>query len=287
MNERGGGAGAPDDPRVAADRLPDPVTGASAAAGAGARPTVVPERVFVLGFPVDVVDLRGAVRWVAGAALATDGPRLVVTLNPEIVVQGLADPELAAALRSADLSVADGVGVALAARRAGHRLPGRVPGVDLVTELFREAGPSLRVYFLGAKPGVAQRAAEEASRRFGVTVVGHRHGYFDRVAEASEVCGAVRAANADLLLAGLGEGQELFLSRHARELGAKVLIGVGGTLDVLAGEVKRMPAWTTRLGVEWLFRVTLDRRRWKRVPRLAKFLWLVARHGRPGATLKP
>lgn len=126
---------------------------------------------------------------------------------------------------------------------------------------------------------MAQRAAEEASRRFGVTVVGHHHGYFDRVAEAGAVCAAVRAANADLLLAGLGEGQELFLSRHAHELGAKVLIGVGGTLDVLAGEVKRMPAWTTRLGVEWLFRVTLDRRRWKRVPRLAKFLWLVLREG--------
>lgn len=286
MNGSGAGAGAPDDTRLLADRPPDPVTGASAAE-AGARPTAAPERVFVLGFPVDVVDLRGAVGWVAGAALATEDPRLVVTLNPEIVVQGLADPELAAALRSADLSVADGVGVALAARRGGYRLPGRVPGVDLVTGLFREAGPSLRVYFLGAKPGVAQRAAQEASRRFGVTVVGHHHGYFDRVAEASEVCGAVRAANADLLLAGLGEGQELFLSRHARALGAKVLIGVGGTLDVLAGEVKRMPAWTTRLGVEWLFRVTLDRRRWKRVPRLAKFLWLVARQGRPGAALKP
>lgn len=275
--------GAPDDPAMGAapDRLANAVAGT--VAGAGARPTVAPERVFVLGFPVDVVDLQDAVRWVSGAALAAGAPRLVVTLNPEIVVQGLADPELAAALRSADLSVADGVGVALAARRAGRVLPGRVPGVDLVTELFREAGPRLRVYFLGAKPGVAQRAAEEASRRFGVTVVGHHHGYFDRVAEAGAVCAAVRAANADLLLAGLGEGQELFLSRHAHELGAKVLIGVGGTLDVLAGEVKRMPAWTTRLGVEWLFRVTLDRRRWKRVPRLAKFLWLVLREGRPGA----
>ena len=253
----------------------------------------MPERVFVLGFPVDVVDLREAACWVLDAlepagiprsssrGSSNGGARLVVTLNPEIVVQGLADPELAAVLRSADLSVADGVGIALAARRAGRPLPGRVPGVDLVTELFREAGSSLRVYFLGARPGVAQRAAAEAARRFGVTVVRHHHGYFDRVTEADDVCAAVRAANADLLLAGLGEGQELFLRRNEHALGAKVLIGVGGTLDVLAGEVKRMPAWTTRLGVEWLFRVTLDRRRWKRVPRLARFLWLVLRQGRP------
>lgn len=244
---------------------------------------VAPRRVAVLGYPLDVVDLAGATDWVLAAAAAPPGAsRLVVTLNPEIVVLGRARPDLDRALRAADLSVADGVGVALAARLAGTRLPGRVPGVDLVAAVLGRGGAGLRVYLLGARPGVAERAALAVAATYGTTVVGHHHGYFDRVGEADAVCAAVRAAAPDLLLAGLGEGQELFLNEHRERLGAKVSIGVGGTLDVLAGEVRRMPAWTTRLGVEWLFRVALDRRRWRRVPRLIEFAWLAltARGGR-------
>ncbi len=236
-------------------------------------------RTYVLGFPLDVLDLAGAATWVLDAIGSAQGAKLVVTLNPEIVVQARSDPELAAALKSADLCVADGVGIALAARRAGVRLPGRVPGVDLADEVMRRGGAALRVYFLGAKPGVAERAARAASENFGVTVAGHHHGYFDRTSESAAVCEEVRSAAPDLLLAGLGEGQELFLHRHAADLGARVMIGVGGTLDVLAGEVRRMPAWTTRFGVEWLFRVAFDRRRWRRVPRLVEFAWLVLAHG--------
>lgn len=234
----------------------------------------------VLGYPVDAADLSTAADWVLAQVTEARGsdarPRLVVTLNPEIVVQAEHDPALAEALRAADLSVADGVGIAWAAKRTGNPLPGRVPGVDLAFETMRRGGAALRVYLLGAKPGVAERAASEARRRFGVEVVGAQHGYFDRAA-AGEVCRAVRDAAPDLLLAGLGEGQERFLHEHAAELGAAVMVGVGGTLDVLAGEVRRMPAWTTRLGVEWLFRVLLDRRRWGRLPRLFRFTRMVLR----------
>ncbi len=240
-----------------------------------------PPRLSVLGYPLDSVDLAGAADWVLEATKASDRPRLVVTLNPEIAVLGRSRPELAAALRAADLSVADGVGVALAARLAGTRLPGRVPGVDLASLVMRRGGAGLRVYMLGAKPGVAERAALAAAAAHGVTVVGHHHGYFDRETELQSVCAAVRATAPDLLLAGLGEGQEAFLHQHAALLGARVMIGVGGTLDVLAGEVRRMPAWTTRLGVEWLFRVALDPRRWRRVPRLARFAWLAVTQRRP------
>lgn len=239
-----------------------------------------PPRQDVLGYPLDAVTFSGAADWVlrevAEARRSGPSSRLVVTLNPEIVVQAAASPQLAAALRAADLSVADGVGVAWAARRSGTPLPGRVPGVDLAFEVMRRGGGDLRVYLLGAKPGVAERAAAEAASRFGVNVVGSHHGYFDRSAP-DEVLRAVASSRADLLLAGLGEGQELFLHSHAAQLGVGVMVGVGGTLDVLAGEVKRMPAWTRRLGVEWLFRVALDRRRWGRLPRLFRFAAMVLR----------
>lgn len=235
-----------------------------------------PARHSVLGYPLDAVTLPGAVDWVLDRAREGRSvpAALVVTLNPEIVVQATQDPALALALQAADLSVADGVGVAWAARRAGVALPGRVPGVDLATETMRVGAADLRVFFLGARPGVAERAAQAAQQRYGVVVAGSHHGYFDR-SDPAAVLALVHGSKPDLLLAGLGEGQERFLHEHRDALGAAVLIGVGGTLDVLAGEVKRMPAWTTRLGVEWLFRVLLDRRRWGRLPRLFRFAALV------------
>lgn len=242
----------------------------------------------MLGYPLDAVALDEAAAWVlraCEAARSADGaeagdrgdgfaPRLVVTLNPEIVVQAETDDRLAAALRAADLSVADGVGVAWAAKRAGHQLPGRVPGVELAFEVMRRGGGDLKVYLLGGATGVAERAGVEAELRWAVSVVGSHHGYFTGPDATAAVCAAVHDARPDLLLAGLGEGQERFLYEHASELGAAVMVGVGGTLDVLAGTVKRMPAWTTKLGLEWLFRVAADRRRWGRVPRLVRFVRL-------------
>lgn len=238
-----------------------------------------PSRHSVLGFPVDAVSADQAATLVLERALSRSQPfkpQLIVTLNPEILVQAKQNPELAQALSAASLSVADGVGITWAARRAGTPLPGRVPGVDLALQIMQRGGSRLSVYFLGAKDGVAQRAADEAVRRFGTTVAGTHHGYFDRQ-NPQQVLNLIASSGADLLLAGLGEGQELFLHEHAEALGARVMIGVGGTLDVLAGEVQRMPAWTSRLGVEWLFRVLLDRRRWGRIPRLVSFARMVLR----------
>jgi len=241
-----------------------------------------PERRQLLGAPVDAIDLEQAAAWIVAAA-GEGGFRLVVTLNPEIVVGARRDPALAAALRAADLSVADGVGIALAARLRGRPLPGRVPGVDLVSEVLRLGGERLSVYFLGGRPGVAEEAAAAARARFGCRVAGARHGYFRQPQEEAEACSQVRASGAGLLLAGLGAGQERFLHEHRQALGPLVAIGVGGTLDVLAGKVRRMPAWSSRLGVEWLLRVGLDPGRWRRIPNLLRFTLMLL----SGAELPP
>lgn len=242
-------------------------------------PTAAPElpKAEVLGYQLAACTLEQAAERCLAWCLAREQaePKLVVTLNPEIIVQARADPELWAALQAAALTVADGVGVVWAARQLSQPLPERVPGVELVTRLLELGGPNLRVYFLGARPGVAARAARAAQERFGTSVAGAEHGYFDREAEAERVVAAVRASHPDLLLAGLGEGQERFLHQHRAALGSAVMIGVGGTLDVLSGEVERSPAWTRRLGLEWAYRVGLDRRRWHRFPRLLAFARLV------------
>jgi N-acetylglucosaminyldiphosphoundecaprenol N-acetyl-beta-D-mannosaminyltransferase len=233
-------------------------------------------RRWLLDLPVDAVTLPEAAAWVLDAARA-GGYRLVVTLNPEIVVGARADPALRWALQAADLSVADGVGIALAARLRGTPLPARVPGVDLVAETLRRGGADVSVFFLGGRPGVAEAAARTASDRYGCHVAGFRHGYFARPAEVPAVCAEVAGSGAQLLLAGLGPGQERFLFENRAALGPLVAIGVGGSLDVLAGRVRRMPAWSSRLGVEWLLRVGLDPKRWRRVPRLLRFIWMVLR----------
>lgn len=243
-------------------------------------PATLPTPLTVLGHALHPVDVAQATAWIVAESRDAPAPRLVVTLNPEIIVRARQDPDLAGALARADLTVADGVGVLWAAKRAGHRLPGRVPGVELAFAVLARGGPALRVALLGGRPGVAERAAREAERRWGVIITGTRHGYFDWEREAPAVAAALAEGDPHLLLAGLGEGQELLLDRYREAWGARVSIGVGGTLDVLAGVAKRTPAWTRRVGLEWAWRVGLDPARWHRIPRLLTFVRLAVREGR-------
>jgi N-acetylglucosaminyldiphosphoundecaprenol N-acetyl-beta-D-mannosaminyltransferase len=229
----------------------------------------------VLGYRVARCTLEEAANWALGAARQPTTPKLLVTLNPEIVVRAEADPQLKAALHGAELTVADGVGITWAARRTGTPLPERVPGVELMTRILEKGGPELRVYFLGAKPGVAGRAAETACERYGTVVAGTQHGYFKRPEDVAEITDTISKSGADVLLAGLGEGQELFLHTRRAALKVRLLMGVGGALDVLSGEVERTPAWTRHMGLEWAYRVGFDPKRWHRVPRLVRFVKMV------------
>jgi N-acetylglucosaminyldiphosphoundecaprenol N-acetyl-beta-D-mannosaminyltransferase len=230
----------------------------------------------VLGYHIAKLTLNEATQW-SLEAMQDSKPKLLVTINPEIIVSAKTNPELEAALQHADLTVADGIGVVWASKRLKNPVPERVPGVELSMNILKQGSSSLRVFFLGAKPGVAQKAAQEAHRRYGTIVAGVYHGYFKRPEDIPLITGMVRESKPHLLLAGLGEGQELFLHQHRHDLQVPLMIGVGGTLDVLSGEVKRTPAWTQKVGLEWAYRVGLDRKRWYRFPRLLKFVRLVLR----------
>ncbi len=235
------------------------------------------DRLELLGLPLDPVDFEGALARIEGF-LRTPGLDPVVTLNPELVVRARRDPELARAVRRASLVTPDGVGILWAARRLyGVRLPERVTGVELTEALLERGGPGLSVFFLGGRPGVAERAAQAAHARYRVRVAGVHHGYFE---DEGAVVQRVREAAPDLLLVGLGERQEKFIERNRDALGARVAIGVGGTLDVLAGVARRAPAWTRRLGLEWAWRVGTDPRRWRRGLRLVVFWYLVEKSRR-------
>ncbi|WP_026234847.1 WecB/TagA/CpsF family glycosyltransferase [Calidithermus timidus] len=230
------------------------------------------QRVEVLGLPVDLVSLEQAVARI-GEMLESPGTHQVITLNPEYVVRAQGDPELVQAARESELVTADGVGIVWAVRQLSkQQLPERVSGADLVPALLERFGPKLRVFFLGARPGVAQKAAEKARARWGIQVVGVQDGYFKDEAPIVE---RIAQARPDLLLVGMGERQDLFIYRNKARLGARVAIGIGGMLDVLSGEVKRVHPLFQRLGLEWLVRIAGDRKRWGRFPRLIQFVRLV------------
>lgn len=232
------------------------------------------QRVEILGTPVDLVDLEQTLDWIE-SRIAQPGPHCaqIITTNPEAVVRAQAEPALKQALRECELITADGVGIVWAVRLlTGHRLRDRVPGSEILPAAFERFGSRLRVYFLGAAPGVAWRAARNAQARWGIQVCGVQDGYFS---DEGPVLEAIQQAQPDLLVVGMGERQDTFIHRNKARLAAKVAIGVGGMIDVLAGEVRRAPVWAQRLKIEWLVRIALDRRRWGRFPRLLHFVRLV------------
>ncbi len=235
-------------------------------------------RVDVLGVGFDPVDVDGAVDAVVVMA-DEPGAHLIVTANVELVMRARGAPDLGDILRRAALVVADGVGVVWGARRFGRPLPGRVPGIDLAERLCGEAARrGWRVYLLGGASGVAAEAADNVRRRYpGIQVTATRHGYFGD-AEEEDVIRTIRAASPTLLLAGLGSPrQERWLDQHLASLGVPIAIGVGGTLDVWAGRVRRAPRAVQAMGLEWGYRLLRQPGRLRRqltIPRFIAAVWM-------------
>jgi len=236
-------------------------------------------RIDVLGVGFDPVEVDGAVDAVVAMA-DQPGAHLVVTANVELVMRAREAPDLADILRRAALVIADGVGVVWGARRLGRPLPGRVPGIDLAERLCGEAARrGWRVCLLGGAPGVALEAADKVRGRYpGIQIATTLHGYFGDADE--DVIRAIRAASPTLLLAGLGSPrQERWLDRHLASLGATIAIGVGGTLDVWAGRVRRAPRAVQAMGLEWCYRLFRQPRRWRRQLTIPRFMAAVLMAG--------
>jgi N-acetylglucosaminyldiphosphoundecaprenol N-acetyl-beta-D-mannosaminyltransferase len=229
----------------------------------------------VLGCRVDAIGPHEAVRAIADLA-AGERPALVVTLGTEMVMRAQNDARFRALVESAALSLCDTVGVELAARLAGVPVP-RVVGVDLIDSLARIcAERALPVYLLGAKGDTARRAAAELQRRHpGLTIAGARDGYFDE-RESAAVAAQVAAAAPALVLVALGSPrQEYWIADHLAATGAGAAVGVGGSFDVIAGNVVRAPSAWRRLNLEWLYRLLSEPSRWRRQLALPKFAVLV------------
>ena len=229
-------------------------------------------RIDVMGVGFDSLTMAEAVAR-AKALMAERRAAYVVTPNPEIVMACRERAETMQAVNAADLVLPDGVGVVYGAKILGTPLKQKLPGIDFIQALMADmAQEGKRVFLLGSKPGVAEQAAAKLETMFpGLVIAGTHDGYFK---EDAPVIEAVNAAQPDLLLVCLGAPkQELWMQRNQSALNVGLMAGLGGSLDVFAGNVKRAPKAFQKLGLEWFYRLLKEPKRIGRMMKLPKFLF--------------
>lgn len=236
-------------------------------------------RVKILGVPVDLIDNEKAAAMFR-SEFPKPGLTMIVTPNSEIVLDASRDDELKELIGSADIIIPDGVGLVYASRIIGRPLKERVTGVDFLETIIDYLEKYHRsIYLLGSRPGVAEAAAEKMVEEHpGLVIAGTHDGYFKKEEEA-DIVEMINASGADFLCVALGAPkQERFISDHRAELRVNGAIGVGGSLDVKAGNLKRAPEFYQKHGLEWLYRLIQEPSRFKRMMKLPVFMIKVLIH---------
>ena len=201
---------------------------------------------------------------------------MLFTPNPEMVVKSRENPEFANILNSGDLVVADGIGIVIASHIMKTEIKERVAGCDLIQTLFENTDKRISVYLLGAKEGVCEIAKQNIETKYkNVKVTGFHHGYFKKDDEI-KIIDEIKHLKPDVLLVGLGMfKQEKWIYDNRDNLPVKISAGIGGSIDIFAGTVKRAPKIFQKLGLEWFYRVLKQPSRILRLGALPKFLILV------------
>lgn len=189
----------------------------------------------------------------------------IATVNVDFLANAVDDPSVAAILRGAEVCLADGMPIVWASARLGMPLAERVAGADLVPRLFDESqSTGWRIHVLGSSPCVAERARVLIDERYPTANVTIDPGpMIDATAETDpELLDLLEEIDADILCVALGNPkQERFIVRHHDRLRTPVMIGVGGSLDMMVGERKRAPGWVQRIGMEWVVRALQEPKR--------------------------
>ncbi|NBD25314.1 WecB/TagA/CpsF family glycosyltransferase [Paenibacillus glycinis] len=235
------------------------------------------DSVKILGVPFSKMTLSDTVKLLqgelAGEHRSQPGPFHLITANPEIVMAAKQQPELRRIVDAADLITPDGIGVVLAAKWQGTQIPERVTGYDLLIRLLEGAATrGFSLYVVGADEETNAKAVGIIEAKYpGVEIVGRQNGYF-KGAQEEELVADIERKRPDLLIVALGApNAERWIYKHKSRLSAKVAFGVGGSLDVIAGKVKRAPVIWQKLNVEWLYRLLKQPSRWRRQLVLPKF----------------
>ncbi len=236
-----------------------------------------PVRVKVLGAPVDAIDMQGALGLIDEHIQKSHRPMCVLSVNPEKVYALREAGWLRALFDSAGLLLPDGVGIVIASRFLLGICMRRLPGADLMQRLCAQAAHrGHRLFLYGATEDVNRSAVAKLQRSYpGIKIVGRANGY-PGLAEIDDLVQQINRAHPDILFVALGSPrQERWICENLPSLTVKVCQGIGGTLDVIAGRVKRAPTWWQAAGMEWLYRLLCQPSRIWRQLRLACFAWEV------------
>lgn len=206
-------------------------------------------------------------------AVESGKPHQVITANPIMVMAALEDPAYMKIMQEAEMVVPDGTGVVWASAKAGNPVAERVTGFDLLHELMKESERrAWRIYLLGSAPEVIQAAKERLQNLYPkAVIVGARDGYFSGN-EDQQVVEAIKAAAPQILFVARGaDTQEPWIAKYKQELGVPLMMGVGGSLDVISGRTKRAPKLMQQMHMEWLYRLLKEPTRFRRMLALPKF----------------
>ncbi len=204
----------------------------------------------------------------------------VFTPNSEMVMAAVKDKAFEDILNSADLLTADGIGIIYASKILSRPIAERASGYDISLELMGKAAASGKtLYLFGAAPGVAEKAAQMLKEKYPRLIISGLHdGYFD-LEEEKKIIDDINEKKPDLLFVCLGcPKQEKWIFENRDKLNAKVAMGLGGCLDVYAGNVKRAPDIYIKLGLEWFYRLMKEPKRFFRMLALPKFMIKVIWH---------
>lgn len=234
----------------------------------------------ILGIRIDHVDMNTALK------RATDGinpekPFVIVTPNSEIVVKANEQPRLKEFIEQASMVVPDGIGLVIGSKLVKQPLKERVTGIDLMVKLVEYAAEHDKsIYLLGGKDPIAKQAAEALQKKYPkLKVAGTHHGYFKGLHTGNKghqdelaVIEDIKAKKPDMLFVAFGAPkQEYFIDEYKDSLGVGLLMGVGGSLDVISGNVKRAPEIYQKTGMEWAYRLAKEPWRIKRAGALPIF----------------
>jgi len=233
-------------------------------------------KIYLCGVRIDNLSMEEAVRRGLGKKVA---PCVAFTPNAVMLDACRREPSLAGLLNRADLSLPDGFGVLAAAARKKHPLRERIAGIDFGEAILEKASKEhLRVFLLGGKEGVAKTASERLSQKYpGLKVCGVHSGYFPKYGEENAaVLRQINEAKAAILFVCFGfPTQERWIDENLPALPhLRLIAGLGGSLDVWAGNVKRAPKPLQKLGLEWAWRMAHEPRRLKNLPAILRSAFL-------------
>lgn len=199
----------------------------------------------------------------------------IVAINPEKILKARKDEALARLLDSADYPIADGIGVVIASRLKKGNIKSRVTGIECMDMLCSAANKNgYKIFMYGAKAEVLTKAKAELEKKYpNINIVGTVDGYEQ---DTEKIISSINDSGADILFVALGSPkQENFITANKEKLCAKIYMGVGGSFDVISGNIKRAPKFMLKLGLEWLYRLLREPKRIFRQIKLLKFIFLV------------